>query len=399
MPDRLSEEELAARAGQPRELVGRLVSTGALGPGEDGAYSAGDVALVRLLAAFEESGIALEDIAAGVASGDLDYGAIGLYFTEPPPSSHTVADVATRAGRPVELVIRLVGALGLPLPSPDDRMRDDEAETIVGLVHAWELLDDEELVRLARFEGDTMRRLATANIRFFEELVRQRVLRMDITWEEGDALVQEMGTRAAAFTRPLADWLYGRHFEGALLRYMADNTEDYLDAQGIRPRPAKRPPAIAFLDLTGFTALTEERGDAVAADLASRLAVFVAEASRAHGGQAVKWLGDGVMFHFDDPAGAVRCALELVRRSAEAVEVPARVGVHTGPVVFQDGDYFGRTVNVAARIADYARPGEVLVSREVLDAEEHRGIDLERIGGIPLKGVSQPVELYRALRR
>lgn len=399
MPGRLSAEELAARAGQPRELVTRVAGLGIVRPDAEGTFAAGDVALVRLLAAFEESGIALEDIAEGVASGEIDYGVIGLYFPEAPGSASTVAELARRLDRPPELVVRLLGALGLPVPQPDDPIRDDEAETVAGLVHGWELLDEEELVRLARFQGDALRQVATANIRFFEELVRQRVLRMDVGWEEGAAIIEEMGLRATVFSRALVEWLYGRHFERALLRYMADNTEEYLDERGIRPRAARRPPAIAFLDLSGFTSLTEERGDAVAADLASRLALVVAEASRTHDGQAVKWLGDGVMFHFDDPAAAVRCALDLVGRAQEAVEVRARVGVNAGPVVFQDGDYFGRTVNVAARIADYARPDEVLVSGEVLAACDHPGVEFDAIGEIPLKGIRDPVELHRALVR
>jgi adenylate cyclase len=391
----LSRAELAERAGQPRELVERLVGLGILR--SDEALAPGDAALVRLLAAFEESGIALDDIAEGVASGEIDYGVIGQYFPAAPESTATVAELAQRLDRPQELVARLLGALGLPVPQPGDPVRDDDAELIAGLVEAWELLEEEELVRLARFQGDAMRQVAAANIRYFEELVRQRVFRMDVTWEEGAALVGEMGLRATVFSRTLVERLYGRHFEHALLQYMADNTEEYLDERGIRARPARRPPAIAFLDLTGFTSLTEERGDTAAAALASRLALVVAEASRSHGGQAVKWLGDGVMFHFDDPAAAVRCALELVRRAPEAVEVPARVGVNSGPVVFQDGDYFGRTVNVAARIADYARPGEVLVSAQVLGAAEHPGIGFEAIGEIPLKGVKEPVGLHRAL--
>jgi class 3 adenylate cyclase len=158
-------------------------------------------------------------------------------------------------------------------------------------------------------------------------------------------------------------------------------------------------PAIAFLDLTGFTTLTEERGDAAAADLASALAVLVQEASRVHGGEVIKWLGDGVMFHFAEPAEGVRCALELVDRAPDAVEVPARVGVNAGPVVFQDGDYFGRTVNVAARIANYARPREVLVSQDVVDAAPPEGVAFELIGDIVLKGLTTPVTLHRALAR
>ena len=84
--------------------------------------------------------------------------------------------------------------------------------------------------------------------------------------------------------------------------------------------------------------------------------------------------------------------------SPGAVEVPARVGVNAGPVVFQDGDYFGRTVNVAARIADYARPREVLVSQEVVDAAELDGLGLTAIGPIELKGVSEPLRLHSVRR-
>ena len=397
MPPRLSEAELADRSDRPPELVRRLVELGILRPGEDGTFTAGDVALVRVVAAFEESGIALEDIAAGVVSGDLDFGGVGTYFTEQSPWTGTWGELAARVGRSPELVGRIVGAFGLPQPGPDDAVREDEGEIVAGLLHAWELLGEEELVRLARFQGEAAQRVAAANIRFFDEHVRQRVLRTDADWDEGGRIVEEMATRAIPFARRANDWLYVRHFERALVQYMAENTEDYLDRHGIRPRSARGVPAIAFLDLTGFTALTEERGDTAAAELASALAVLVHEASREHGGEAIKWLGDGVMFHFADPAEGVRCALELVERAPGAIEVPARVGVNAGPVVFQDGDYFGRTVNVAARIADYARPREVLVSQDVLDVGPSKGVRFELIGDIVLKGLTKPVTLHRAL--
>jgi adenylate cyclase len=394
---RLSQAELAERSDRPLELVRRLVELGILRPGEHGTFTAGDVALVRVVASFEESGIALDDIAAGVVSGDLDFGGVGTYFTESSPWSGTWGELAARLERSPELVGRIVGALGLPRPGPGDPVREDEADVLAGLLHAWELLDDEELVRLARFQGEAAQRGAAANIRFFDEHVRQRVLRTDGDWDEGGRIVEEMASRAIRFARTANDWLYVRHFERALVQYMAENTEDYLDRNGIRPRSPRAVPAIAFLDLTGFTTLTEERGDAAAAELASALAVLVQEASQQHGGEVIKWLGDGVMFHFEEPAEGVRCALELVERAPGAVEVPARVGVNAGPVVFQGGDYFGRTVNVAARIADYARPREVLVSQDVVDAAPPEDVAFELIGDIVLKGLTTPVTLHRAL--
>jgi adenylate cyclase len=69
------------------------------------------------------------------------------------------------------------------------------------------------------------------------------------------------------------------------------------------------------------------------------------------------------------------------------------VGIHAGPVVFQDGDYFGRTVNLGARIGEYARPGEVLVSQEVVDAADGGPMAFTEIGPVELKGVSGPIRI------
>ena len=157
-------------------------------------------------------------------------------------------------------------------------------------------------------------------------------------------------------------------------------------------------PAMCFLDITGYTRLTQERGDAAAADLATDLARLVERTSVRHGGRPVKWLGDGVMFFFKDPGPGVVAALEMVAGVAEAGLPPAHVGLHAGPVVFQEGDYYGQTVNLASRIADYARPGEVLVSQEVVDASRDAGVTFREIGPVELKGVRCPMRLYAASR-
>ena len=80
-----------------------------------------------------------------------------------------------------------------------------------------------------------------------------------------------------------------------------------------------------------------------------------------HGGRPVKWLGDGVMFHFANPDGAILSASTSSSGRARR-RLPARIGINVGAVVVQEGDYYGRTVNVAAWIADYAAPNEVLVT-------------------------------------
>ena len=80
------------------------------------------------------------------------------------------------------------------------------------------------------------------------------------------------------------------------------------------------------------------------------------------------------------------------------MDVRARVGINAGNVILRDGDYFGRTVNVASRIADYARPGEVLVSGEVKDCWGGDGVLFDEIGPVALKGVREELTLYAASR-
>src|SRR5206468_3992771 len=185
----------------------------------------------------------------------------------------------------------------------------------------------------------------------------------------------------------LVGWLHRRHLESYSLQEVVEIMEQGLEEAGFSPPRASRETAIAFLDLSGYTRLTEDSGDEAATELAARLAELVARAAQSFGGRAVKFLGDGVMFHFADPGRAVLCGLELVEEASRVELPPARFGISTGPVVFQDGDYFGKTVNVAARIADYARPREVLVS-EAIVATRVDGVAYREIGPVSLKGVT-----------
>ena len=107
--------------------------------------------------------------------------------------------------------------------------------------------------------------------------------------------------------------------------------------------------------------------------------------AKAHG-VPVKWLGDGVMIHYREPAGAVLSALRLVAELPEAGLPPVHVGVAAGPVVVQGGDYFGRTVNLAARLAAHAQAGQVLVSQSVAEAASLEDVSFVGLGELPLKG-------------
>jgi class 3 adenylate cyclase len=128
------------------------------------------------------------------------------------------------------------------------------------------------------------------------------------------------------------------------------------------------------------------------------LAVLVNRTSREHGGVPVKWLGDGVMVHYREPAGAVLSALGLVAQLPAAGLPPAHVGVAAGPVVVQGGDYFGRTVNLAARIAASAGAGQVLVSQSVAESAPPEGVWFVELEELRLEGFARPVRLLEARR-
>jgi adenylate cyclase len=216
---------------------------------------------------------------------------------------------------------------------------------------------------------------------------------------EGEMLEAQadLGSQMAPFFDQALLAIYHGQQEHAWSQVFVEHVESALEQAGLHSR-LDRPPAMCFLDITGYTRLTEERGDAAAADLAARLATLVRRSSQEHDGTPVKWLGDGVMFYFREPAAAVLAALELVEVVGSHGLPPAHVGIHAGPVVFQDGDYFGRTVNLAARIAEYARPGEVLASQEVVDTADGGSVTFTEIGPVELKGVPGTLRLHVARR-
>jgi adenylate cyclase len=394
---RIPERELAELAPCTIEHVCRLEQLGLLERGEDGLFPSSDVHLVRLMAAFEEAGISIEDVARGVASGDLSF-PLGMFMPEPVGAPDTFEQLGERLGRSPELLRRLSGELGLPR-APEDRIRAADAEMLSKIVTTLDLATDDDLSRFARLYGGTLQRLVTSGLAFFDRTVRERVATFEgLSNDEKDQLVY---MRAGPYTELVASvvpWLQGRHREHSVLEYLVSVTEGFMDERGIVASHPPRLPAIAFLDLTGYTALAEEQGDRAAADLAAGLATVVQDAAQVHGGRAVKWLGDGVMFHFADSRNAILSALDLVEQAEEAMSVPARIGINAGAVIAQEGDYFGRTVNIASRIADYAQPHEVLVSEA---ARQHAGdgaVAFELVGDVQLKGVPRTVRLHRASR-
>jgi adenylate cyclase len=156
-----------------------------------------------------------------------------------------------------------------------------------------------------------------------------------------------------------------------------------------------------FSDLVGFTALTEANGDDRAAELALDFYARVRTMLPDHCAEEVKTIGDAVMLRCDDPALAVRLGLRLVS-ALDAVPgfPPVRVGMQTGPAVGREGDWYGATVNVAARLCGAAGGGEVLIGESTLRAAGRmRKVRLEERRLHWLKNVTEPIPARLASER
>jgi adenylate cyclase len=153
-----------------------------------------------------------------------------------------------------------------------------------------------------------------------------------------------------------------------------------------------------FADIAGYSLLTELHGDEAAADLAMRFVSSASAVAYEHGAEVVKGLGDAVMVHADDAGRAVQLALDLLREVGLDDEMPPlHAGLHTGPAVGRGGDWWGATVNVAARVAAVAGPGQVLVTEATrVSAGQTDSIRLRELGPLRLKNITLPVRVYAA---
>ena len=165
----------------------------------------------------------------------------------------------------------------------------------------------------------------------------------------------------------------------------------------LRRRQRTGAPTFLFVDLAGFTQATERMGDEAAANLAREFRRTMCALSCRLGTRQVKSMGDGVMIWAQDPAAAIALAARAVEEVGTRPDLlPVRVGVHTGPAARRGRDWYGNSVNVAARLAAMAEPNQALVS-----ASTHAAVGDRATGAladrheVSLRGVGQPVAVWR----
>jgi class 3 adenylate cyclase len=389
-------DEVARRANVPSEFVRRLTALGALSEDLSIAVKR-ELGRVRLLYAWSQAGFSPETIMRLV-----DQRALSITFLDAPSVQgpgrldRTYEEIAAERGVPESLIERLHESIGFEPPSPQDRAGEDD----LALLDVLELfrsvgVPDEASVRLFAVYADAMGRLAKAEAELYEAHIEERLRASGMNERELIEFGTDFGNRVSAALEGALVMVYRRHRVHAWIEHSVNHVEAALDAEGIESH-VSQPPAICFVDLTGYTRLTEERGDRFAADVAAQLASLVKDLSRRRGGSPIRWLGDGGMFHFRDPSRAVDAGLDMVEQSPAIGLPPAHIGIHAGPVIFQDGDVYGRTVNIASRLASVAQAGEVVVSDVV--AQRAEGFSFQDIGPVTLKGVAGPMRLFRSAR-
>lgn len=150
----------------------------------------------------------------------------------------------------------------------------------------------------------------------------------------------------------------------------------------------------AFVDLAGFSALTEAHGDQQAVEVLAHFET-IAHAALTPGGLVVKSIGDALMLALADPETAAETLAELLERCAAEADFPAiRVGVHHGSAIERDHDFFGTTVNIAARVAAHAASDQLLATVEVADAFRNRAREIASLGPMHLRNLSEEIELF-----
>ena len=163
---------------------------------------------------------------------------------------------------------------------------------------------------------------------------------------------------------------------------------------GQREDSAKASATVAFIDIAGFSAIADVYGDAAALKVLEVFESMVRDALSEYE-PPIKWIGDEAMLSFPEPDTAIQVLGTLLQACRKEPRLPlTRTGLNHGAVIFRAGDLFGSTVNIAARIAALASPGQLLATQPIAEAAASRGIMVRDLGMVALRSVAGAVALY-----
>ena len=385
--------ELARATDEPPERLEEWRARGLLGTADpDGRLPPDAPRRARLVRLCLDHGVDVGAIEQWVRSGEMDRH-LTLIAPASPGPTYDLDGAAQRLGIDPPTLERLCRAIGFAPSDFDD-------EDVAGLRLFKDARDagfpEEALVQLVRVLKDAMDRVANTEAHLFHFYVRRRLQAQGLSGQALQQAVWAIGEATAGLDAPALQYFHRRALRGAIER-----TAILEIAEQARGRPHDEPPGqlritVVFVDLSGFTALTEAMGDVKTAEILDRFSGIVRQSVATHGGEVVKQIGDAFLLVFREPRDAVACALDVESRATAAPAFPAvRAGVHQGPVLYREGDYVGATVNLAARVVAEAERHQVLVTGAVRHAIRGAdGIELIRLPKRTVKGVTEDVVLY-----
>jgi adenylate cyclase len=380
--------EAARRAGVGPATLRRWAEDGLI-PQYDGHWTPAAAAQARIVARLRARGHSLEEIRHATEGGVLAFAYVEDLFP-PVEAAYTLEEAAEETGLEVALIERVWASIGFNAQSLE-RLTEEDLQMlryIAAVLSAGFPLV--AFLQLVRVYGQAISQVADAEVRLFHIYVHEPLMRDGVPGLEMAEEMEQLARELLPLASPMMDHLHQRflqHFvEQDVIGHMeADVDEDTLELGRLRV-------AIAFADLAGYTRLTEEEGEEQALGAVERFVDSV-ENTLPDDARVVKTIGDEVMVVGSDPAALTDWAVGFQTLIDER-PLP-RVGIHYGETLYRDGDYYGREVNLAARVAARAAGGEVLVTRPVVDnAGSH--LEFEPIGEVRLKGFREPTELFLA---
>jgi adenylate cyclase len=387
----LTLKEAAERAGVRPDTLRRWAKTGVVpGPNGEGAWSAASVAQARLVSRLRERGHSLEAIRLAAEQGRLAQGFIEDLF----PAGRTTRpyeEVATELDLEPALVERLWLALGLPRNALNE-LSDEDVQALRYVASVLEAgFPLVAFLQIARVYGQAVAQIADAETRLFHIYVHEPLMLEGVPAGQMAEEMENLARDLLPLASPIMDYLHQRFLQHFMEQDVVGHMEMELDED---TELGRLNVTVAFADLAGWTRFTEEEGEEEALSFVERFIDAVTH-TLPDDARVIKTIGDEVMVVGSDPVALTDWAVGFQGRWVE--RPAARIGIHQGYAIYRDGDYFGRDVNLAARVVARARGGEVLVTEAIMKAAADREhLAFESIGSVKLKGFDEPVRIGRA---
>jgi adenylate cyclase len=388
MPD-LTLNEVARTLDVPPATLRRWVRDGVVPL--DGMWTPAAIAHARIVARMRERGHSLAELREAAHSGRLAYGYLEDIFPHP-GRIRTLEEAARETGLEPGLIERIWTTAGFAA----DSLEQIGEEDVQLLRYMAAVLESgfplAAFLQLVRVYGQALAQIADAEVRLFHLFVHEPLMREGV----GGLEIAEAMEGLAAELLPLASPIMDRVHQRQLQHFLGQDVVGHLEVEADGADLGRMRVVIAFADLAGYTRLTEEAGEEEALDVVERFIESVGE-TLPEDARVVKTIGDEVMVVGVDARALVDWAVGFQALNAGRRPLP-RIGIHSGDTLYRDGDYYGRSVNLASRVGARAAGGEVLVTRPVVESAGTH-LDFEPIGEVKLKGFREATDLFLARPR